>query len=160
MKPLEIETTTPAETQRLAKALAVLLAEGDVISLTGDLGAGKTCFVKGLAAGLRIDISITSPTFNLIKEYRGRMPLYHFDVFRLNGPEDLFDLGYEDYFYGTGVTVIEWGDKVERLLPPDHLEIEFHRLAGQNDRRLIVQPHGASWERRVKEWLKDAHTGA
>lgn len=160
MKPLEIETTTPAETQRLAKALAALLTEGDIISLTGDLGAGKTCFVKGLAAGFGIDISITSPTFNLIKEYRGRMPLYHFDVFRLNGPEDLFDLGYEDYFYGTGVTVIEWGDKVARLLPPDHLEIEFHRLAEENDRRLIIRPHGVSWDRRVKGWLQDAHTRA
>lgn len=152
----QIETVSPLETQNLAKDLASLLSAGDIISLTGDLGAGKTCFTQGLAKGLGIKEHITSPTFNLIKEYQGRLPLYHFDIFRLERLEDMFDLGYEDYFYGCGVTVIEWGMRISSLLPDGYVEIELRRLEEENRRRLIVRPHGKMWKGKVKEWLKSA----
>lgn len=152
----QIETGSPLETQNLAKDLASLLSAGDIISLTGDLGAGKTCFTQGLAKGLGIKEHITSPTFNLIKEYQGRLPLYHFDIFRLERLEDMFDLGYEDYFYGCGVTVIEWGMRISSLLPDGYVEIELRRLEEENRRRLIVRPHGKIWRKKIKEWLEHA----
>lgn len=152
----QIETESPLETQNLAKDLTSLLSAGDIISLTGDLGAGKTCFTQGLAKGLSIKNHVTSPTFTLIKEYQGRLPLYHFDIFRIEKLEEMFGLGYEDYFYGAGVTVIEWGDKVSSLLPDEYLEVEFRRLREETHRLLIIHPHGRVWEKKVKEWLEHA----
>lgn len=147
------ETESLLETQDLAFNLASFLSPGDLLSLTGDLGAGKTAFTQGLAKGLGIKDNITSPTFTLIKEYQGRLPLYHFDVFRLKSEQDLFDLGFEDYFYGAGVTVVEWGDKVSSLLPDEFLEIEFHRMDKETQRKLIIQPKGEGWKSKTKEWL-------
>jgi tRNA threonylcarbamoyladenosine biosynthesis protein TsaE len=152
---LEITTTSPRETQQLASRLVPFLSAGDVIGLTGDLGAGKTCFTQGLARALGIKGRITSPTFNLIKEYRGRLPLYHFDVFRLESIREMFELDYEGYFFGEGVTVIEWGDKVAPLLPREYLEIEFRRLAKENYRKIRIKPHGAGWQERINKWLKE-----
>ncbi|HEB12361.1 MAG TPA: tRNA (adenosine(37)-N6)-threonylcarbamoyltransferase complex ATPase subunit type 1 TsaE [Actinobacteria bacterium] len=136
---MQLTTETEEETKTLAEGLAVALEAGDIISLTGDLGAGKTRFVQGLADGLGIKKPVTSPTFTIIKQYDdGRLPLYHFDVYRLNGPSDLRALGYEEYFFGDGITVIEWGDKINDLLPPDHLTIEFHRTTESVNRRTLV----------------------
>lgn len=137
-REIRLETFAAEETQTLGRELAPALAPGDVISLTGDLGAGKTCFTQGVAAGLGIERAITSPTFNIIREYRGRLPLYHFDVFRLRSADELLPLGYEDYFYGPGVTIIEWGDKIAELLPADYLRIEFHRTVEAEDKRLLI----------------------
>ncbi len=150
----KIITHSPRETQRLASSLCQYLRAGDVISLTGDLGAGKTCFTQGLAQSLGIRERITSPTFNLIKEYKNSMPLYHFDVYRLAAPDDLFDLGYEEYFYGDGITIIEWGDKIQALLPAVFLRIEFRRLPDENSRELTVSSRGARWEEVVEQWLE------
>lgn len=156
----EITTTSPRETQKLASRLVPFLSAGDVISLTGDLGAGKTCFTQGLAKALDIKGHITSPTFNLIKEYRGKLPLYHFDIFRLESIREMFELDYEDYFFGEGVTVIEWGDKVAPLLPQEYLEIEFRRLEKENHRRVTIKPHGVKWRKSVKAWITNrAPTG-
>ncbi|MDI6716546.1 MAG: tRNA (adenosine(37)-N6)-threonylcarbamoyltransferase complex ATPase subunit type 1 TsaE [Actinomycetota bacterium] len=141
------------ETWELAKRLAPMLSRGDVINLCGDLGAGKTVFAKGLADGLGIDEPVTSPTFTIVKEYQGNLPFYHFDVYRLSSPDELEELGADEYFYGDGVTVIEWGDKVEELLPDIRLEIKMIRLVDDDFRRLEVLPYGNEWERKVKEWL-------
>jgi tRNA threonylcarbamoyladenosine biosynthesis protein TsaE len=148
---LELTTDSEAQTKELAVRLAPALAAGDLISLTGDLGAGKTRFVQGLAAGLGVVGPVNSPTFTIIKLYSGRLPLYHFDVYRLTAPSELESLGFEEYFYGDGVTVVEWGDKVRDLLPPDHLRIEIHRTLDDISRRLFfVQASGPRSGRLLK----------
>jgi len=149
-----VKTNSPDETQELAILLSSYLKAGDVISLTGDLGAGKTCFTQGIAKGLEIKERITSPTFNLIKEYKNAIPLYHFDVYRLNSVDELYDLGYEEYFYGEGVAVIEWGDKINSLLPESLLEIEFHRMLDDNIREIKISYRGDCWGKTVREWIK------
>lgn len=150
-----LRTNSPSETQHLASSLSSYLKAGDVISLTGDLGAGKTCFTQGLARSLGIKDRITSPTFSIIKEYKNVLSLYHFDVYRLNSPDELYDLGYEEYFYGDGITVIEWGDKIEKLLPADFLKIAFKRLFDDNVREIEITYQGKRWGDVAKKWLKE-----
>ena len=107
------------ETERFGRALADQLMPGDIVCLVGDLGSGKTALTKAVAAGLGIEEHIVSPTFNIVKEYRsGRLPLYHFDVYRLGSSEELFEIGARDYFYGQGVCVIEWADLIAEEIPP------------------------------------------
>ena len=147
---------SPDETQNLAAKLCSHLSRGDILSLTGDLGAGKTCFVKGLAKGLEIPQTITSPTFNLIREYSGSLPMYHFDVYRIKNLSELYELGYEEYFFGDGVTVIEWGDKIAALLPQNHLRIDFKYSDNSTKRSLTIEPGSKSWESKIIDWGKDA----
>ncbi|MDR1495937.1 MAG: tRNA (adenosine(37)-N6)-threonylcarbamoyltransferase complex ATPase subunit type 1 TsaE [Clostridiales Family XIII bacterium] len=113
--------------KRIGRELAGRLEPGTVVALTGDLGAGKTTFAKAVAEGLGVTDEITSPTFTLIHEYTsGRLPLYHFDVYRLSGPsvyEELENLGWEDYFYGKGVCVVEWADLIPEIIPGDAVRI-------------------------------------
>ena len=107
------------ETERFGRALADQLMPGDIVCLVGDLGTGKTALTKAVAAGLGIEEHIVSPTFNIVKEYRsGRLPLYHFDVYRLGSSDELFEIGARDYFYGQGVCVIEWADLIAEEIPP------------------------------------------
>ena len=107
------------ETERFGRALADQLMPGDIVCLVGDLGTGKTALTKAVAAGLGIEEHIVSPTFNIVKEYlSGRLPLYHFDVYRLGSSEELFEIGARDYFYGQGVCVIEWADLIAEEIPP------------------------------------------
>ena len=107
------------ETERFGRALADQLMPGDIVCLVGDLGTGKTALTKAVAAGLGLEEHIVSPTFNIVKEYRsGRLPLYHFDVYRLGSSEELFEIGARDYFYGQGVCVIEWADLIAEEIPP------------------------------------------
>ncbi|MBI4744104.1 MAG: tRNA (adenosine(37)-N6)-threonylcarbamoyltransferase complex ATPase subunit type 1 TsaE [Actinobacteria bacterium] len=153
MFPKVLKSASSNQTQKFAKSLAKFLIPGDIISLTGDLGAGKTCFTQGLASGLGIDLSITSPTFNILKEYQARLPLYHFDAYRIESVNDFFEIGYEEYFFGDGVTVVEWGDKIKSLLSDEYLEIEFKRI-DDTTRELLIVPYGARWKNIVEEWLK------
>jgi tRNA threonylcarbamoyladenosine biosynthesis protein TsaE len=120
-----VETNSPEETWALAAELAEELGPGTVIALHGDLGAGKTCFIQGYAAALGIDEPITSPTYTLIGEYEGRLPLHHIDLYRISGPEDALGLGLEEYFDINGITAIEWAERAEGLLPPDLLHIQI-----------------------------------
>lgn len=138
----------PEETINFAKQLSKLLKPGDVITLEGDLGAGKTTFTKGLAQGLEIKKTVNSPTFTIIKEYSGIMPLYHMDVYRL---EDSYeDLGFDEYFEGNGVTVVEWAHIIEEQLPDELLSIQLRH--GENDSRMmIVEPKGERYEQLCKE---------
>ena len=134
----------------LGKKIGQQLVAGDVLVLDGDLGAGKTTFTKGLAAGLEIPDIIKSPTFTIIHEYQdGRLPLYHMDAYRLeNGGAE--DLGLEEYFDGDGVSVVEWAEFVEDELPADFLSIHFKRTDDDNTRVLEFEPHGQHFDQIVK----------
>lgn len=116
---------SPEETAAFAKDLASRLKKGDCICLEGPMGAGKTTFTQALAQGLGIQDYVTSPTFTLVREYQGRLPLYHFDLFRLEDIDELDFLGFDDYFYGEGVSVIEWPKDFYPVLPPNPLRIEI-----------------------------------
>lgn len=127
-----VESNSPEETWKLAAELADELGPGTVLALHGTLGAGKTCFIQGFAAALGIDEPITSPTYTLIGEYEGRLPLHHIDLYRLSGPEEAIGLGLEEYFDINGITAIEWAERAEGLLPPDllHIRIEADERTG------------------------------
>jgi tRNA threonylcarbamoyladenosine biosynthesis protein TsaE len=114
------------ETIKFGTELAAKLTPGTVIALIGDLGTGKTSLTKSIAAALGIEEIITSPTFNIVKEYdSGRLPLYHFDVYRIGDVDEMYELGYEEYFYGKGVSIVEWADLIEDIMPEDTLTINI-----------------------------------
>ncbi|MBO8137109.1 MAG: tRNA (adenosine(37)-N6)-threonylcarbamoyltransferase complex ATPase subunit type 1 TsaE [Desulfotomaculum sp.] len=147
---LKIISNSPDQTHHLGKLLGQLAEPGDVFCLYGDLGAGKTNFSQGVAEGLGVQEYVTSPTFTLINEYQGRCPFYHMDVYRLGGPEDMVDLGYEEYFYGDGVTLVEWANIVEEVLPEERLDLNIKRQ-GENERLLEFIPYGSRYEKLVEE---------
>lgn len=123
------------DTREFGKELAQKLKPGDVVALIGDLGTGKTTLTKSIAEGLGITEMITSPTFTIVQEYtEGRLPLYHFDVYRLNDLEEMFELGYEEYFFGQGVCVVEWADQIMEIIPEDAVVIRIEYGAGEEER--------------------------
>ncbi len=147
----ELIMHSPDETMEFASKLAEKLQEKDVIALEGDLGAGKTTFTKGLAKGLGIKRTVSSPTFTIVKEYQGRLPLYHMDVYRL---EDTFeDLGFDDYFEGDGVTVIEWAHLIKPQLPNELLVIHLYHH-GESARKVMLEPIGKRYEQLCKEIME------
>ena len=114
------ETMSPKETFELGRKIGLEAKAGEIICLDGDLGVGKTVFTQGFAKGLGIDEAVNSPTFTIIQEYdEVRLPLYHFDVYRIGNPEEMYEIGYEDYFYGQGVCLIEWAKLIEELIPDE-----------------------------------------
>lgn len=128
-----------ADTQALGLGLAQLLEPGDVVALSGDLGTGKTALTKAVAAGLGVTDMITSPTFTIVCEYTsGRLPLYHFDVYRISEPDELFEIGFEEYIYGEGVSLIEWADLIEDILPCDVIRINLAYGERPKERRVCV----------------------
>ena len=129
-------TTSPEETFALGKQLAETLAQNDILLLEGDLGGGKTVFTKGLAEGLGILRTVKSPTFNIVKEYDGRLKLYHFDLYRIEDPEELFEIGFEGYLSAGGVCVIEWPQIAADRLPDDLIRVEI--LRSGEDRRTVT----------------------
>jgi len=139
---LKITSNSIEETFSIGSRLAAGLKKGDVVALIGELGAGKTVLTKGIAKGLGVkDVRyVNSPTFVIIKEYKGDVPLYHFDLYRLSAPGSLDEICYDEYFYGDGVTVVEWADKIERLLPKKHLEVRLS-VAGENKRKIEIKKH-------------------
>lgn len=135
------ESTSSQMTFEFAKKIGENLKRGDVLCLDGDLGVGKTVFTKGVAAGLGIKDDVSSPTFTLIQEYYGgRLPLYHFDVYRIDGPWDMDDLGYGEYFYGEGVCLVEWGSMINELFPENtiYVRIEKDLEKGFDYRKITV----------------------
>lgn len=139
---MEHESYSPEQTREIAAQLASRAAAGDIFCLSGDLAAGKTQFVKGFAKGLGMDELVTSPTFTIVNEYSGgRLPLYHFDVYRISSLEQMRDTGYEDYFYGDGVCLIEWAEFIRPLLPEDAVTIDIEKdpEKGQDYRRILVK---------------------
>jgi tRNA threonylcarbamoyladenosine biosynthesis protein TsaE len=149
-KSLAMKTRSAEETRRLAVALAPTLVPGDVIVLAGDLGAGKTTFVQGLAVGLGIVEKVTSPTFILMKEYLGgRFPLMHMDIYRLGRVQEVIDLGYDEFLDPSYVVAVEWGDMVEPLLPQEHLKVEL-RHEGGDERTVTLTAKGKNWATRMQ----------
>jgi tRNA threonylcarbamoyladenosine biosynthesis protein TsaE len=144
---MKLRTDTPGQTLAVAAALGELLVAGDVILLVGDLGAGKTAFVQGLARGLGVEEPVTSPTFTIVQEYDGRLPLTHVDVYRLDRVQDLYDLGLEERG-DRGVTVVEWGDLVEQVVPAEHLVVRIEPGAADTERVLELSCYGSRWRGR------------
>ncbi len=138
-------TRSPEETGELAFFLARHLKPGDVVCLSGDLGAGKTLFVKSAAKALGVEEEVTSPTFALVNVYQGRLTIYHFDLYRLQHPEQLIDIGFDEYVNGDGISLIEWPDEFKTALPEQYLWIEISRLA-ENERNWRFLPQGEKYE--------------
>lgn len=147
----ELNIATLEETNQLALKLANLLEAQDTITLEGDLGAGKTTFTQALAKGLGISRTVNSPTFTIMKQYNGRLPLNHLDVYRLSEGDE--DLGWDEIFYGEGVSVIEWAHLIEDYLPQERLAIEIKRI-DENSRKFILKPIGSRYEALCKGLLK------
>jgi tRNA threonylcarbamoyladenosine biosynthesis protein TsaE len=141
-------STSPEETRAIAAALAPSLRPGDVLALSGDLGAGKTCFVQGAAAALGVTDRVTSPTFILLREHQGRMPIRHLDVYRLSNLQELTDLGFEELLDPSSIVFIEWGDAIRPLLPDEFLEVEL-RGDADDERAIDVHAHGRAWNVRI-----------
>jgi tRNA threonylcarbamoyladenosine biosynthesis protein TsaE len=138
-----MKSHNPEQTQLLGKRLGEIVLEGDVILLEGELGTGKTCLIQGIAHGLGIKQYAFSPSFVLIREYYGRLPLYHIDLYRLNNVEEIDELGLEEYLYGNGICVIEWAKKGLPLLPRDYLLIELNYvLTNELQRNISFCPRG------------------
>ena len=136
---MQITTHSADETQALGQKLASRLAPGDVIAYFGDLGAGKTAFTRGLAQGLGITDPVTSPTYTIVNEYlSGRIPLFHFDMYRLSSSDELFDIGWEDYLDRGGVCAVEWSENVRDALPPDAVTVTIARCPENDGWRIIT----------------------
>ncbi len=151
---LKITTNSPEETFEFGKRLAKDLRSGDVICLQGDLGAGKTSLAKGICRGLGVVDQITSPTYKIVNEYRGRMKVVHMDLYRIKNEEQLHDIGFNDYIYGDGVKIIEWPDKSGTLMPDNYLDIN---LSGQgNTREIRLIPQANKFIGLVSELKEDA----
>ena len=139
------------ETREFGIKFGELLRPGDVVCLNGELGAGKTTLTKSIGLGLEVDDYITSPTFSLINEYEGRYPVYHFDVYRLENTDELYDLGFDEYFYGKGVSIIEWADKIENFLPEERVVLDIEYGDNIDERRINIKIYG----NRYKEILEE-----
>ena len=143
---MTIQTNAPEQTEQLGKNLAGLLRPGDVIAYYGDLGAGKTALTRGIAAGLGIEEPVTSPTYTIVNEYlSGRMPLFHFDMYRLSSSDELFDIGWEDYLARGGVCAVEWSENVEDALT-DAIRITIEKDPQNLDGRRITIEGGKRFE--------------
>jgi tRNA threonylcarbamoyladenosine biosynthesis protein TsaE len=141
MSELTLTSDSPEQTQKLGRRLGELALPGDVFLLSGELGAGKTCLTQGIAWGLGIDEYALSPSFVIMRELHGRLPLYHIDLYRLDRIEESMDLGLDDYFYGEGVCVVEWAEKAMSILPDRHLLIGIGYLS-DTGRSFRIEPEG------------------
>lgn len=148
------------DTYKIGKKLGKLLFPGSIICLNGDLGTGKTAFTQGIGKGLGVSEHVVSPTYTIINEYTsGRIPLYHFDVYRLGSSDEMYELGCDEYFYGDGVTVVEWADSVEDVIPSERLWVTINKLEEPDQREIIMEATGSIYEELLKELEKDEDTG-
>ena len=159
---IEAHTTGPAETGDLAAAVASLARSGDLLVLVGDLGAGKTAFVKGFGAALGVTETITSPTFTLAHEYDAKFPIHHLDVYRIEQIEEVRDLALPELLDGDAITLIEWGDTIAPMLPNDYLEVRLEFGEGDDDRVVSLRCVGGRWSARsgalctvLEPWLAE-----
>ena len=148
---MKLECGSAEQTRAVAAALATLLEAGDVILLVGDLGTGKTTFAQGLARGLGVEAPVTSPSFTLVQEYAGRLPVVHVDVYRLQRIQELHDLGFEEFVDGSGVLIVEWGDVVAQVLPADRMVVCMEAGAGDDERFVTIETEGLRWRGRQAE---------
>ncbi|MDP9068576.1 MAG: tRNA (adenosine(37)-N6)-threonylcarbamoyltransferase complex ATPase subunit type 1 TsaE [Actinomycetota bacterium] len=160
-RALVCTTYSAEETRIVGASLSPVLLPGDVISLSGDLGAGKTAFVQGVAIALGVQRGVTSPTFTIVHEYQARYPIIHLDVYRLNSFQEVIDLGFEEYLDPEAIVLIEWGEAIAPMLPRRHLEVDLRRAAdpsAEEERCLIFRPHGPEWVRKVQAMRSTAET--
>lgn len=141
------------ETDKIGYKIGKLLEKGDIVCLAGDLGAGKTTLTKSIARGLGIDEEVTSPTFTIINEYDGRVPVYHFDVYRIMNIDEMYDIGYEEYFYGDGICIVEWASQIRELIPREHLWIDIGLGKEINSRELSIKGTTEHYERIIEELI-------
>ncbi|MBU5256012.1 tRNA (adenosine(37)-N6)-threonylcarbamoyltransferase complex ATPase subunit type 1 TsaE [Tissierella praeacuta] len=152
---MEIRLEGLEETKELGIKLGNILKSGDIVCLNGELGAGKTTLTKSIGLGLGVTDYITSPTFALINEYNGRVPVYHFDVYRLENVEEIYDLGFDEYFYGKGVCIIEWAEKIERLLPKERVILDIEKGKALDERIINIKGSGNRYIEILKELEKN-----
>ena len=147
-----LDLPSPQKTQALGRVLGRIAEPADIITLEGDLGAGKTALTQAIGLGLEVDpqIYITSPTFSLMQEYQGRLMLYHMDLYRLAGEDDIENLGFSEYLYGNGLTVIEWPERLGSLMPKERLHVRL-LVTGENSRTAQLTPYGSLWQKKVAD---------
>ena len=147
-----LELSSLERTEAFGIILGEIVEPGDVITLEGPLGAGKTALTQAIARGLGVDprIYVTSPTFSLLHEYQGRIPLYHMDLYRLSGGDEIESLGFSEYFYSDGLTVIEWPERLGSLMPPDRLHVAL-AISGETSRTADLTGHGNLWQKKVAD---------
>ncbi|WP_411682425.1 tRNA (adenosine(37)-N6)-threonylcarbamoyltransferase complex ATPase subunit type 1 TsaE [Clostridium thailandense] len=141
---MEFITNNADSTMKLGRKLGHFLKSGDIVCITGDLGAGKTHFTKGVAEGLDIKDPITSPTFTIVNEYEGRLKLNHFDVYRVSDPDEIEAIGFDEYIFSNAVTIIEWANFIEELIPKEHIWINIKRSPefGNDYRKIFIEYYG------------------
>ena len=147
-----LDLSSLERTEEFGRTLGGIVEPGDIITLDGPLGAGKTALTQAIARGLGVDprIYVTSPTFSLLHEYQGRIPLYHMDFYRLAGEDDIESLGFSEYFYGNGLTVIEWPERLGSLMPSERLHVELV-ISGETSRTANLTGHGNLWQKKMAD---------
>ena len=155
----DLTLKNPGETEKFGFLLGKMACPGDVICLDGDLGAGKTLLTQAIARGLDVpaDPPVTSPSFAIFQEYQGRIPLYHFDLYRLHGPDDVLALGLDEYFYLSGCAVIEWSQRAEGIVPEKHLRLEL-RVTAAEARHVFCRYHVHGWAARWQNLVQELST--
>lgn len=148
---MSFKTKSPIETENIGFKLGNLLKRGSIVLISGELGVGKTVLTKGIAKGMGIDDYVTSPTFMIVNEHLGDIPLYHFDVYRIDDYTELYDIGYEEYFYGDGVCVIEWPEKIKPLIPKENIFIRMNMGDTFDERTIEIVSNGEKYDEVVKE---------
>lgn len=146
----------PEETEELGYSLGTLLSAGDILGLSGRLGTGKTTLTRGIVRGLEAGGHVSSPTFTLLREYPGRLPVYHFDLYRLSGGDELLELGFDEYAGGRGVVIIEWVDRALDILPPEWLRIDLVFGSEPLQREVVLTPYGGRYAQIVDRLRRKA----
>jgi len=148
---MKIQIKNLDEAQNFGIELGQLLKPGDIVCLNGELGAGKTTLTQSIGKGLGVEEYITSPTFTLINEYKGRVPVYHFDVYRLENVEELYDLGFDEYFYGNGISIIEWAERIKKMIPQENIVIDIENGNNQKERIFHIDGYGKRYKEIIEE---------
>src|SRR5262245_3474029 len=148
---MKLTSKNPQDTLELARKIAKQLKKGAIVCLHGDLGAGKTTFVKGMVKALGVEENaVTSPTFVLMNIYEGKLPLYHFDLYRLENADDIMQIGYEEFLYGEGISVIEWAERLKELYPKEYVKIELRHKSAR-EREIVLETRGRPYESILKK---------
>lgn len=152
---LVISSHSAEQTMDLGHLLARHLLPGDILAFWGDLGAGKTCLIQGICRGLGVpkDVYITSPTFVIINRYKGSLPVYHFDFYRLSCQDEVMDLGYEEFFFSQGICLIEWADRAGNLIPEEYLAV-LMQIVSPTERKIEITAYGVSYQKRLSELIQ------
>ncbi|HHT51051.1 MAG TPA: tRNA (adenosine(37)-N6)-threonylcarbamoyltransferase complex ATPase subunit type 1 TsaE [Eubacteriaceae bacterium] len=147
----DFSTNSPQQTYEFGEKIGERLIAGSIVCLAGEMGAGKTALTQGIVKGAGIETYVTSPTYTIINEYSGKLPIYHFDVFRLEDGDELYEIGFDEYLYGEGIVIIEWANLIKEFLPKEYLWIDIKKGEDFNDRTLTLIPKGNYYIELLKE---------